>query len=89
MKIKNVHITKGFILSGLLNILGVLIFSRIFSNNFIPAFDNQAMSNFGLLMIVLWGFAKATNSFGKLCVFGVKKGQMHSLLLALLFFTET
>lgn len=56
MKIKNEHITKGIILSGLMNILGVLIFPRIFSNAFIPEFDNKAISNFGLLMIVLWGF---------------------------------
>jgi hypothetical protein len=55
MKIKNELITKGFILSGLMNIFGVLIFSRLFSNAIIPEFDNQALSNFGLLMIVIWG----------------------------------
>ncbi len=56
MNIKNELITKGFVLSGLTNILGVLIFSRFFSNAVIPEFDTQAMSNFGLLMIVVWGF---------------------------------
>lgn len=56
MKIKNEHISKGFIIAGLMNIFGVLIFSRIFSNAVIPEFDSQAMSNFGLSMIVLWGF---------------------------------
>lgn len=56
MKIKNEHLTNGFILAGLMNIFGVLIFSRIFSNPFIPEYDSQAMSNFGLLMIVVWGF---------------------------------
>ena len=56
MKINNELLTKGFIVAGLMNIFGVLIFSRIFTNAVIPEFDNYAMSNFGLLMIVLWGF---------------------------------
>ncbi len=56
MKIKNEYITKGFILSGLMNIFGVLVFSRLFSNTVIPEFDTQTISNFGLLMIVVWGF---------------------------------
>lgn len=49
-------ITKGFILSGLLNIVAVLVLSRFFTNEFIPKYDNVVMSNFGLLMIVVWGF---------------------------------
>jgi hypothetical protein len=55
MNIKDGLITKGFILSGLMNIFGVLVFSRFFSNTVIPEYDTQAMSNFGLLMIVVWG----------------------------------
>jgi hypothetical protein len=50
-------IAKGFVLSGLSNIIAVLIFSRFFTNEFIPKYDNVVMSNFGLLMIVIWGFA--------------------------------
>ena len=50
-------LTKGFILSGLSNIVAVLILSRFFTNEFIPKYDNIVMSNFGLLMIVVWGFA--------------------------------
>jgi len=57
MTIRNQFTTKGFILSGLMNIFGVLIFSRFFTNSVIPEYDSQAMSNFGLLMIVVWGFA--------------------------------
>ncbi len=57
MKIKNELITKGFILSGLMNISGVLIFSRLFNNPVITEFDAQTLSNFGLLMIVVWGFS--------------------------------
>lgn len=37
--------------------LTVLVFSRFFTNAAIPAFDPVVMSNFGLLMIVLWGLA--------------------------------
>jgi len=57
MNIKKEHLTKGFILAGLMNISGVLLFSRFFSNAVIPEFDPQAMSNFGLIMIVVWGLA--------------------------------
>ncbi|MCS4435186.1 hypothetical protein [Aquiflexum gelatinilyticum] len=57
MTVRNQFTTKGFILSGLMNIFGVLIFSRFFTNSVIPDYDSQAMSNFGLLMIVVWGFA--------------------------------
>ena len=56
MSISHSTISKGFILAGLMN-LTVLIFSRGFTNETIPAFDPVVMSNFGLLMIVLWGLA--------------------------------
>ncbi|AZI32453.1 hypothetical protein [Kaistella carnis] len=55
MKINNELLTKGFIAAGLMNVFGVITFSRIFTNTVIPEFDSQAMSNFGLLMIVIWG----------------------------------
>ena len=53
---KNITITQGFIISGMMN-LTVLIFSRFFTNSTIPEFDPVVMSNFGLLMIALWGLA--------------------------------
>jgi hypothetical protein len=53
MKVKNTTITKGFIISGLMN-ASVLIFSRLFTNSTIPEFDPNVMSNFGLLMILIW-----------------------------------
>ncbi|MFO8145976.1 MAG: hypothetical protein R6U03_01165 [Gillisia sp.] len=56
MTIKDKTITIGFIISGLMN-LTVLIFSRFFTNSTIPEFDPVVMSNFGLLMIALWGLA--------------------------------
>ncbi|HSM63011.1 MAG TPA: hypothetical protein VK833_03635 [Gillisia sp.] len=56
MTIKNKTITTGFIISGLMN-LTVLFFSKLFTNPTIPEYDPVVMSNFGLLMIVLWGLA--------------------------------
>ena len=53
---KNTTITKGFIISGLMN-ASVLISSRLFTNPTIPEFDQNVMSNFGLLMILIWGMA--------------------------------
>lgn len=47
----------GLIAAGLMNIGGVLLFSRAFSNQAINTADPVVMSNFGLLMIVIWGLA--------------------------------
>jgi hypothetical protein len=56
MRLSQQKITQGFVLAGLVN-LSVLIFSRFFTNSAIPATDPAVMSNFGLVMIVLWGLA--------------------------------
>ena len=56
MTIQDATITKGFILAGLMN-ASVLISSRFFTNATIPKFDPSVMSNFGLLMILIWGLA--------------------------------
>ena len=56
MIVKNGTITKGFIIAGLMNAT-VLIFSRLFTNSTIPEFEPKVMSNFGLLMIFIWGLA--------------------------------
>ena len=56
MNIKSEIITKGFVTAGLMN-LAVLIFSRFFTNAVIAEYDPVVMSNFGLLMIVIWGLA--------------------------------
>ncbi len=50
-------IRSGLIAAGLMNIGGVLIFSRGFTNQSINSADPVVMSNFGLLMIVVWGLA--------------------------------
>ena len=59
--------TKGFIAAGCVNLFAVLIFSRFFTNPGIAEFDAQAMSNFGLLMIMVWGlvFIAVSKNFEK------------------------
>lgn len=44
-----------FVASGLINIVCVLLFSRFFTNTAINHADPVVMSNFGLLMIMVWG----------------------------------
>jgi hypothetical protein len=50
-------VKKGLIAAAFMNIGGVLVFSRAFTNQAINNADPVVMSNFGLLMIVVWGFA--------------------------------
>ena len=50
-------INKGLIAAAVMNISGVLVFSRAFTNLAINNADPVVMSNFGLLMIVVWGLA--------------------------------
>ena len=47
----------GLVAAGLMNIGGVLVFSRLFSNQALNEADPVVMSNFGLLMIMVWGLA--------------------------------
>lgn len=53
-------IKRGLIAAALMNIGGVLIFSRAFTNVALNNADPVVMSNFGLLMIVVWGLAYAS-----------------------------
>lgn len=50
-------IRNGLISAGLMNIGGVLVFSRAFTNVAINNADPVLMSNVGLLMIAVWGLA--------------------------------
>lgn len=56
MRINKATIIKGFITAGLMN-ASVLIFSRFFTNETINEYDQNVMSNFGLVMILIWGLA--------------------------------
>ena len=54
----NIHrIRAGLFAAGAMNIGGVLVFSRAFTNHAINTADPVVMSNFGLLMIAIWGLA--------------------------------
>ena len=55
MKLNKELVKKGMYLSGIMNIGGVLVLSRLFTNKVINEADPIVMSNFGLLMIVVWG----------------------------------
>lgn len=46
-----------FIAAGLSNLTAVPIFSRFFTNEAIAAADPAVMSNFGLVIIMVWGLA--------------------------------
>ena len=50
-------VKNGLITAAIMNIGGVLVFSRAFTNVAINNADPNVMSNFGLLMIVVWGLA--------------------------------
>ena len=54
---KKNFLRNGLVVAGLMNIGGVLVFSRAFTNSAINSADPVVMSNFGLLMIVVWGLA--------------------------------
>ncbi len=49
-------IRNGLIAAGVMNIGGVLLFSRAFTNSEINNADPVVMSNFGLLMIIVWAW---------------------------------
>ena len=50
-------IQKGFIAAGLSNILGVILCSKAFTNDVMLATQPDVMGTFGLISIILWGFA--------------------------------
>lgn len=53
---------SGLIAAGFANIIGVQICSKLFSNNVLNEADPVIMSNFGLLMICIWGGAYIATS---------------------------
>ncbi len=55
MNLNKSIVKKLMYLSGIMNIGGVLVLSRFFTNKVINDADPVVMSNFGLLMIVVWG----------------------------------
>ena len=60
-------IHKGFIAAGLSNIFGVIICSKAFTNDVMLATQPGVMGTFGLISIILWGFAyiAVSQSYGR------------------------
>jgi hypothetical protein len=56
-------VRNGFIVAGVMNIAGVLLFSRLLTNTAINEADPVVMSNFGLAMIMVWGLAYLSAAF--------------------------
>ncbi|WP_432411327.1 hypothetical protein [Rasiella sp. SM2506] len=54
---KPTTISKGFLFAGLSNILGVLLFSKLFTNTVLLETQPDVMGYFGLISIILWGLA--------------------------------
>lgn len=63
----NKTIKNLFFLAGAINILGVITFSKFFTNEVLIETDPLVMSKFGLVMITVWGlaFISAANHFNK------------------------
>jgi hypothetical protein len=51
------RLTWGFVAAGFMNIVGVLLFSRGFTNDYLIELSPNEFSRFGLLVIVIWGLA--------------------------------
>lgn len=69
----------GFILAGLINVIGILVVTHAFQSHTLSTADPVLFSSFGLLMIILWGLAYfaaapyATMSVALPLVFAVEK----------------
>jgi hypothetical protein len=50
-------ITAGFIIAGCVNVLGIPIFSKFFTNTLLMTMDAGTFSTAGLGVIMLWGLA--------------------------------
>ena len=50
-------ITKGFVLAGAVNVFGMLVVSKLFTNSLLNATDPAVFSWLGQVAIVLWGLA--------------------------------
>lgn len=71
-------IAKGFWLASAYNVLGVLVFSKLFTNTLLSSLDPTVFSWPGLVSILLWGAAYAS----------VAKSYRSVPYLVLVFFVE-
>ncbi len=71
-------ITRGFVLAGAVNVFGMLVISKLFTNSLLNATDPAVFSWLGQVAIVLWGLA----------YWAVAKRYRHVPYLVLVFFIE-
>lgn len=50
-------IRYGFIIAGVVNVLGSLLFTKFFTNDLLSSLQPGVLSDFGFIMIILWGLA--------------------------------
>lgn len=50
-------VTRGFFLAGAVNVFGMLVVSKLFTNSLLSATDPVVFSSLGQVAVVLWGFA--------------------------------
>jgi hypothetical protein len=61
-------ITYGFLLAGAWNVVGILLFSRFFTNRLLATVDPVVFSWLGQVSIVLWGLAYCSVAKSYHCV---------------------
>lgn len=55
--LKRKWIQYGFMLAGAVNVLGIPVFSKFFTNDYLTQIDPKTFSNISLFIIILWGLA--------------------------------
>lgn len=50
-------IKRIYLLGGLVNVLGIPVFSKFFTNEYLTSIDPAVFSHVGLFVVILWGFA--------------------------------
>ena len=71
-------ITRGFVLAGAVNVFGMLVVSKLFSNSLLNSTDPAVFSWLGQVAIVLWGLA----------YWAVAQAFRHVPYLVIVFFIE-
>lgn len=75
---RDLNISKGFWLAAAYNVIGMLVFSKLFMNPVLAEVDPTVFSKTGQIAVVLWGLA----------YWSVAKAYRHVPLLVLVFACE-
>jgi len=55
--LKKKWIQYGFIIAGAVNVFGIPVFSKLFTNDYLNQVDSKTFSDVSLFTIILWGIA--------------------------------